>query len=613
MISKSIITFVFSDIEHSTRLAQQLREEYPLILERHRSVIREAIEKYDGKEIDTAGDGFFMTFTNPKNAILAVAEIQQTFYREKWATSVSLNVRMGVHTGLALTTDGGYTGVEVHLGSRICNAAHGGQVLVSKSTQKYLPNYFSNGLKLVSLGQYKLKDFLHPIELFQLHIPGARHKFPPPRIRTDGKRIGVLPFTDQSPDRELEYIGDGLAEEIIITLGKVSGLRVASRSSSFALKGRKLNPLQLGEKLNVDYILEGRFKIVAGQLCVSAELVDATSGFNLWSGKYDSAGNDLLKLVEEISHQITEALNYQLAPEQLESPHHRQTHNAEAYDYYLRGRRFYLQFSNRGMELALIMFQKAIEADETYALAYAGMADCYSYQFQHMHRSKAIIQKADEASLKGIELAPTLAEAHVSRGIVLSLKGHFEEAEYSFRYAIEQEPTLYLGWFHYGRTCFATGRIDKAARLFEQANRVEPEDYQSILLAAQSYDDIGGKELARRLRERGVAIAEKRLELNPGDTRALYMAANALAFLGEPEKSFSLIQRALALEPDDSMLLYNAACVYALLGMTEEALNCAERAFEAGLTLRGWFENDSNLDSIREEPRFKSLMENMEG
>jgi adenylate cyclase len=131
------------------------------------------------------------------------------------------------------------------------------------------------------------------------------------------------------------------------------------------------------------------------------------------------------------------------------------------------------------------------------------MADCYSYQFQHKIRSQAIIEKAEVASKKGIELAPNLAEAHASRGIVLSLQGKFAEAEESFGYAIERDPTLYLGWFHYGRACFTAGKMDKAARLFEQANRVEPEDYQSILLAAQSYADIGSKELARRLRQPG--------------------------------------------------------------------------------------------------------------
>ncbi len=611
MISKLITTFVFSDIEHSTRLAQQLREEYPDLLERHRSVIRAAIKKYGGKEIDTAGDGFFMTFEKPQQAILAASEAQQAFYKEKWAKNIKLKVRMGIHTGMALPTAGGFTGVEVHLASRICNAAYGGQVLVSKATQKYLPAEFSKDINLSSLGAFNLKDFPSPVELFQLNIPGVEVDFKGPRIIPDEKRIAVLPFTPQSKQGELEYIGEGMAEEIIITLGKIAGLRVVSRSASFALKDKGLEVTQIGKKLNVSSVLEGRVRMIGNQLIIRVELIDAETGLNIWSGKYNSGGQDLLQIIEEISQEVGEALNYELDEQQLEATQQRQTHNAEAYDYYLRGRRFYLQFSNRGMDLALIMFQKAIEADEHYALAFAGMADCYSYQFQHKADSQGIIQQAEEASKRGIELSPTLPEAHVSRGIVLSLQGKFKEAEESFRYAIERDPTLFLGWYHYGRTCFAAGKIDKAARLFEQANRVEPEDYQSILLAAQSYDDIGSKELARRLRRRGVEIAEKRLELNPGDTRALYMAANTLAFLDQPEKSFALIQRALALEPDDSMLLYNAACVYALLGMTAEALNCAERAYEVGLTWLGWYENDSNLDSIREEPRFKALIEKM--
>jgi adenylate cyclase len=147
--------------------------------------------------------------------------------------------------------------------------------------------------------------------------------------------------------------------------------------------------------------------------------------------------------------------------------------------------------------------------------------------------------------------------------------------------------------------------------LFEKASRVEPDDYQSLLLAAQIYDDIGIFDLARSLRQRGVANAEQCLEFNPGDTRALYMAANGLALLHQKEKSLRLLQRALSLEPEDSMLLYNAGCVYAILGMKQEALNCLERAYQAGLTVRGWYENDSNIDSLRDEDRFLRLMAKM--
>ena len=611
MVAHKIITFVFSDIEHSTRLVQQLRDYYPELLERHRSVIRNAIARHQGREIDTAGDGFFMTFENPRSALLAVAEMQKKFYTQKWATEIGLKVRMGIHTDVALSTKTGYTGVGVHLASRICNAAYGGQVLISHTVQQYLERDFADGLSFSSLGDYLLKDFVEPVELYQLNISGIKSNFPKPRVNPDEKRIAVLPFTYVSEDSEHEYVGDGMAEEIIVALGKVQGLRVASRSAAFAIKDGEFDARQIGQKLNVNSVLEGRIKAINGMMRISVELIDTDSGLNIWSGQYNSSKENLLHMQDEITRKITDALECELIPEQQDSIQQRQSHNAEAYDYYLRGRRFYLQFSNRGMELALQMFEKAIEADNSYALAYAGIADCYSFQYQHKAPSEEIIDKADKVSKKAVELAPSLAEVHVSRGIVLAQCQQFNEAEQLFKYAIELDPTLFLGWFHYGRTCFAAGKLDKAARLFEQANRVEPDDYQSILLSAQVYYDLGCEELSQILRQRGAAIAEKCLELNPGDTRALYLAANAFVFLNQREKSLNLLQRALLLEPDDSMLLYNAGCVYSLLGMKPEALACLEGSYKAGLTLLGWYENDSNLDSLRDDPRFIKLLEQL--
>ncbi len=609
--AQHITTFVFSDIEHSTRLAQRLRDAYPELLERHRSVIRDAIRRYEGREIDTAGDGFFMTFDRASQAVAAAESIQRAFHTQPWASEMGLKVRMGIHTGLALATAGGFTGVEVHRASRICNAAHGGQVLLSSATRECLEEEKLPGTAVSPLGAFVLKDFADPVELFQLNISGVPQAFPQPRIEPDEKRLAVIPFTNLSNRKEHEYIGDGMAEELIIALGKVRGLRVVSRSTAFAVKKGGLPAQEIGRKLHVNSVLEGRVRAINGHMRISVELVDAESGLNLWSGQYDSAEEDLLRIQEEITRQVSESMDCKLQPEQLDSLQHRQTHNAEAYDFYLRGRRFYAQFSTRGIELALRMFERAIEADPDYALAYAGMADCYSYQYQHIERSPEVIDRADEMSRKSIERDPTLAEARVSRGIVLSLRLQYEQAEQSFLYAIERDPTLFLGWFHYGRTCFIMGKLDKAARLFEQANRVEPEDYQSILLAAQTYADLGSTELARALRRRGAAIAERFLEFNPGDTRALYMAANALVFLDQREKSLRLLQRALSLDPGDSMLLYNAGCIYALLGMKEEALNCLEASYRAGLTLKGWYENDSNLDSIRDEARFQQLLRQM--
>lgn len=608
MAVEQTVTLVFSDIEHSTRLAQQLRGDYPELLEQHRSTIRSIVAKYKGREIDTAGDGFFITFPSPLSAVLAAAAIQKSFFLEKWSASIGLKVRMGIHTGQVLATKSGLTGVEVHRASRICNAAHGGQVLLSESTRREIEkNKLPDDTHIVDLGTYKLKDFDDPVALFQLNVEGIQNSFPALRVDPNEKRLAVLPFLNKNKDPELEHIGEGMAEEVIIALGKVPGLRVVSRATAFSMKNGTINPLKVGKKLNVGAVLEGMVTKTDRQMKVLVELIDAQTALNLWSKQYSSAKNHLIKIQDDITRNVTSVLGCQL-DQSLHLGKQRQTHNAEAYDFYLRGRRFYLQFSNRGIELAIQMFKKAIENDETYALAYAGLADCYSFQFQHKAPSKASIDKAEEVSQKAVDLAPSLAEVYVSRGIVLGLQQKNEEAEQAFGIAIELDPSLFLGWYHFARMCFAVGKLDKAARLFEQANRVEPEDYQSIYLAGQCYEDIGTADLSRALRERGVSIAEKWLDLNPGDTRALYLTANALVFLGQKEKSLELLKRSLLLEPDDSMLLYNAGCVYALLGMSNEALNCLERSYKAGLTLLGWYENDSNLDSLRTHPRFIKMI-----
>ena len=197
MAEELTTTFVFSDIEHSTRLAQQLREDYPEALERHRQVIRASIAGYHGREIDTAGDGFFMTFPSPEAAMEATAEMQQQFHKVKWATDIELKVRMGIHTGAALATDTGFTGVEVHLASRISSAAYGGQVLVSQAARDAMQKELADGISLVALGDYQLKDFAQMVGLYRLDIPGVK-PISHPRITPDDKRIAVLPFSIHS-------------------------------------------------------------------------------------------------------------------------------------------------------------------------------------------------------------------------------------------------------------------------------------------------------------------------------------------------------------------------------------------------------------------------------
>ncbi len=606
--SENKITFFFTDIESSTRLARQLGASYALLLERHRIIIRRAISEHGGREIDTAGDGFFIVFKRMDQAVSAAAAIQQTFAFEDWATEIGLKVRIGIHTGFAQATATGYTGLEVHKASRICNAAHGNQVLLSEAVSKELYGSLPQGVALIDLGSYLLKNFDQPERLLQLVIPGVRDDFPPPRTSSSIPKIAVLPFVNLSSEPEQEYFCDGISEEIILALNSIFGLRVIARSSSFALKGKNLDARELGKLLNATAILEGSVRKKEDQLRISVQLVDTSSGLTLWSERYDCELENVFVLQDSIAQNITKALKVKLLPEQEHCVQNRQTDNVEAYDYYLKGRQYYYQFSNKSILTALKMFKEAIKIDEKYALAYCGLADCYAYLYIHNEKTKENLDKASRASKLAIKLGPMLAETHTSKGVVLMLKKRFEQAEARFEKAIAINSYLFDAWFHYAKVCSFQGKLDKAARLFEEAARIRPEDYQAILLAGQIYDDLGINELSKKARLQGIAIVESYLNLNESDARALYLGANGLVALGDKKKGLEWLRRALDIEPNDPVLLYNAGCVFSLLNMKTQALTSLESSVKAGLTQRNFYLNDSDLDNVRNMPRFKSLL-----
>jgi len=610
-LPKHYRTFFFSDIEGSTKLLKRLDGDYAGLLSRYQRTIRQALDQYHGEEVDTAGDGFFATFERPADAIGTAARVQRAFYSEYWAKAVNLRVRIGIHSGEAIVTPDGYTGLDVHRAARVCSAAHGGQVLLSEATHALLDDELPPDISLKELGPFLLKDFEGTEKLYQLLIKGVPRSFPPPRTSIPVHTVAVLPFTNISADPAQDYFCDGIAQELIIALGKLPGLNVVSRSASFALEREDLGVREIGERLQATAVLEGSVRKRDGQLRILVELVNAETGINMWSGRFDRPLEDVFSIEDEIAEQVTRALRVKLLHPHEGAIQQMHSSNVTAYDYYLRGRRFYYQFSHKGVEFAIQMYRKAIAEDEEYALAYAGLADAYAYRYMYVETSEENLQAAGEASRRAIQLDPLLAEAYASRGLVLSLKKRHAKSEAMFERAIELDPLLFEAWYQYGRTTFVQGKLAKAALLFETANEVRPEDYQSILLAGQIYQDMGLEKEALEARRRGVAIAEKHLQLNPGDTRALYMGANGLVNIGEIDEGLEWLTRALTIDPTDPMLLYNAGCIYALVGMTDPALDCLERSVAAGLTQRGWFENDSNLDQVRGQPRFQALLRQM--
>ena len=222
----------------------------------------------------------------------------------------------------------------------------------------------------------------------------------------------------------------------------------------------------------------------------------------------------------------------------------------------------------------------AVEHDPDFALAYTGMTNCWSYLFLYADRRSESLQKADEASLRALELDPDLAEAHVARGQVLSLSERHDEAEQEFRRATELDPRLFDAAYLYARDCFAQGRLEEAAALFTRAQELDPRDYQSPALLAMVDDGLDQPAPALRARRCAVDLIEEHLKRHPGDVRALYMGANCLISIDEPRRALEWAELARSIEPDDPMVLYNLASIFSKAGEVDDALDCLDRAAE---------------------------------
>jgi serine/threonine protein kinase/tetratricopeptide (TPR) repeat protein len=459
-----------------------------------------------------------------------------------------------------------------------------------------------------------LKGVLHEAGLtdtVKTKMPDTGQAEQPPssRVRRAPPSVAVLPFVNMSADKDNEYFSDGLAEELITVLSKVENLHVAARTSSFAFKGKQEDIRKIGEQLNVRTVLEGSVRKSGNRLRISAQLVNVADGYQLWSETYNRQMEDVFEIQDEIAGNIAKALRCLLSDRCKQAQDHGQTSDVQAYDCYLRGRQFFHEFRRQALHFACQMFTQAIGIDPTYARAYAGLADCHSLLYTNWERTDDHLREADVASRKALEIAPDLAEAHVSRGLAVMLSKQYEEASREFDTALVQNPNLFEAHYFYGRVCHAQGKLLEAVRLFEKASQLRPEDYQAHALRGGTLIGLGRQAEGEASYRKGLEAAEKYLQLHPDDARAYYLGAAAWCQLGQPQKGLDWAKRAIDIDPEEPMTLYNVACVYALQNKVDEALTALEKAVKHGYRHRAWMEHDSDFISIRAHPRFQRLLE----
>ena len=469
----------------------------------------------------------------------------------------------------------------------------------------------SRAMTTETSGRYSsVAMFAQALASSALTTPTDTQTMPQP-IVSAAKSVAVLPFANMSNEAENEYFTDGMAEEIINALSKVQSLRVASRTSSFAFKGKNEDIGEIGRKLKVSTVLEGSVRKMGNKIRVNAQLVNVADGYQLWSDRYDRELEDIFAIQDEISAAIVKALRVILSEGEKKALGKARTENVEAYDYYLRGRQYFHQLRRKSLEYARQMFNKAIDIDPEYARAYAGVADCCSMLYTYFDARETNLRQADLASTRALELEPDLAEAHVARGLTVSLSKKFGEAEEHFETAMRLDPKSYQAAYWFGRARLSEGKFDEAVKLFERAAALRPEDHEAANMLAQALGGQGNVVESVAARKHGLKLLQQQLELTPDDARACILAGVSSSVLGDNDSALRYIQRALAIDAEDPMLLYNVACVYCTMGKHEETLETLERAVDAGFGHKEWIEHDPDLAPVRDRPRFKKIVETL--
>ena len=463
---------------------------------------------------------------------------------------------------------------------------------------------------------YILRDRLEPALLRgQIPFPptpaGAPRPGHPPTLpgsAPSAASIAILPFVNMSPDPDNEYFSDGMTEELINALAKVQGLKVPARTTVFALKGKSMPVGEIGQKLGVASVLEGSVRKAGDRIRIDVQLVGTADGSALWSEEYDREMKDVFAIQDEISRKIVDSLKVKLTPREEHAIERVPTRDTKAYEFYLRGRQLWYRGGAKNYKASREMFLKASELDPSYAPAYAGLADVTSFRYMYSESTPENLKAANIASEKALQLAPDLAEAHASRGLALSLSKEYAAASKEFEKAIQLDPKLFEAYYLYARNCFAQGLREQAAHLFEEAIKVRPEDYQAPAVLYGIYLALGREDDARRINQLTLATTAAQLESNPEDARAMYMRAGALVASGQKEKGFETARRAVDIDPTDTGTLYNVACFYSRQGMKEEAMGYLEKAVDNGFAQKAWFENDDDVNSLRDMPRYKALL-----
>jgi len=426
-----------------------------------------------------------------------------------------------------------------------------------------------------------------------------------------GASICVLPFVNMSGDPEQEYFSDGITEDIITDLSKVSALFVVARNTAFTFKGKVMDVKEVGQAMDVTHVLEGSVRKAGDRVRITAQLIDAATGGHVWADRYDRDLTDIFAIQDEISKAIVGALRVKLLPAEKKAIETRGTSSVEAYNLYLMARQQWTEGSLgdiRRQETIVRICNQAVSFDPDYAQAWALMALAQS-QLRFWHGMDVDPKPATERALA---INPNLAEAHCVKAHLFEEQGEKAEAMAEIETAVRLDPESWEVNREAARLLFRQGRIGDAIPYFEKAAKLVESDWNNAAMLVTCYRETGDLEQRRRAAQLTVERAEKAIARDPSNATVLASASSALGALGEKQKAKDWIERALLLDPGNNVMRYNLACALATdLNDSDRAIEVLEPLFRTttGVTHVRHAEADPDLDPLRDDPRFKQMID----
>ncbi|MDG6986118.1 MAG: tetratricopeptide repeat protein [Nitrososphaerota archaeon] len=573
---RRLAAIMFTDMVGYTALGQRNEALSLELVEEQKRLIRLAVRADNGRDVKTIGDAFLIEFPSALNAVRCAYAIQKAVREYNISSSEErrFQIRIGIHLGDVVDTDGDISGDAVNVASRIESLAEPGGVCLTRQVFDHVQNKFE--LSLVSVGEKQLKNVASQIELYRMKMPWEKEDMESPN-KSDTKRIAVLPFANMSPDPNDEYFADGMTEELISAMSKVIGLEVTSRTSVMQYKKNPRMVKDVSRELGVGSVLEGSVRKTGDRLRITVQLIDSRKDLHLWSETYDRKLEDVFATQSEIAERVAGALKVKLLAQEMTRIQEEPTKNIEAYTNCIKGVQTIRKgWSEEDTWKAIGFFERAIELDPEYATPHAWLATCYLTPYvtatvgSILPASQAV-PVAERAIKRSIELDPSLAEAHLASGQLCKLRLNWKEAEKEIRRAIELDPSVSGGQSTYAWTLLSMGRHQEALAAATKALKLDP-------LSPDTHEALGFAYYCMRAYDDAIKCIQRMEEwgANP------MLVSSRLGWLylekGWYDKALKEWEK-VGLEAD-------LAVLYAKMGRTDEARKILMQAKKEGY--QGW-------------------------